>query len=119
MAGRVHRHGRWPAAPITVEVRCEECWRTRLPFHGVPQWQTATLWCSERRLEMDPDATWAGFAFALPPWLPPAVEGRSIAWRYELWATRARRVRDETATLTPLLFEDPACVDGNLTPSGN
>jgi hypothetical protein len=91
---------------MTVEVRCEECWRTRYAFHGVPEWQTATLWRSERPLEMDPDATWTGFAFAVPPGLPPAVEGRSIAWRYELWAKRARRVRDETATLTPLLLED-------------
>jgi hypothetical protein len=41
--------------------------------------------------------------------LPPAVEARTIAWRYELRARR--RVRhwfDETAALTPLLHEDAA-----------
>jgi hypothetical protein len=115
LAGRVHRDQPWPAGPITVEARCEEWWRTQFAFHGIPQWQRATLWRSERQLEMDCDATWERFAFDLPRWLPPAVEGRSIAWRYELWATRARRVRDETAALTPLMFEDAAYLDADQT----
>jgi len=106
LTGRVH-HGRpWLGGPITVEVRCSEWWRTRLAFHGVPQWETAMLWRRDRRLDVDPDATWSGFSFGLPPWLPPAVEAHSIAWRYEVRATRARWLLDETATLTPLVFED-------------
>jgi hypothetical protein len=40
-----------------VEVRTNEWWRTRFAFHGTPQWDTGMLWRSERRLDVDPDAT--------------------------------------------------------------
>jgi hypothetical protein len=55
----------------------------------------------------DPDASWAAFCFTLPDHLPPAVEARTIAWRYELRAQRhVRHWFNETAARTPLLHED-------------
>jgi hypothetical protein len=107
LAGRVHRHGPWPADLIVVVARCEECWRAS-PWaeRGVPQWRSTGLWEHACTLRADPDATWAGFEFQLPDGLPPAIEASTIAWRYELIAKRSvRHWLDETAALTALLHE--------------
>ena len=108
LVGRVHRHGGWPPGPIEVSACCLECWRFRPSSEGgTPQWHASCLWEAEHSLAIDPDAGWAAFDFALPDHLPPAVEARTIAWRYELRAQR--RVRhwfNETAARTPLLHED-------------
>ncbi len=106
IAGRVHRHGAWCPAAIVVRVRCDECWRPRGPAaRGMPYWEARTLWAAERSIRLDPDTRWAPFRFELPPGLPPGVDARTIAWRYELRARRTRTHRpDETAALTPLLF---------------
>lgn len=108
LAGRVHRHGSWPRGTIEVSARCLECWRcTPLSEGRTPQWHASSLWEAERALPIDPDAGWAAFRFELPDDLPPAVEARTIAWRYELRARRhVRHWFDETAALTPLLHED-------------
>jgi hypothetical protein len=67
----------------------------------------SSLWEAEHPLAIDQDAGWAAFCFALPDRLPPAVEARTIAWRYELRAQRTvRHWFNETAALTPLLHED-------------
>jgi hypothetical protein len=106
IAGRVHRHGSWCPTAIVVRVRCDECWRPRGPVaRGMPYWEARTLWAAERSIRLDPETRWAPFSFDVPPGLPPGVEARTIAWRYEV---RARRTRahgpGETAALTPLLF---------------
>jgi hypothetical protein len=110
LAGRVHRHGVWPSGPIGVTAKCLECWRsTPLAEGRTPQWHDACLWEADQQLSLDPDRGWAPFCFQLPDDLPPAVEARTIAWRYELRAQRhVRHWFDETAALTPLLYEDAA-----------
>jgi hypothetical protein len=108
IAGRVHRDGRWCATAIVVRVRCDECWRPAGPAaRGMPYWSGRTLWTAQDRIGVDPDRAWAPFCFRLPPGLPPAIEARTIAWRYELRAQRQRKHRpDETAALTPLLYDE-------------
>jgi hypothetical protein len=106
ITGRIHRHGRWCVKAISVHARCDECWRPAGPAaRGMPYWQTRALWAAEEVVELDPATRWAPFSFHVPPGLPPAVEARTIAWRYELQARRRRAHRpDETAALTPLLY---------------
>ena len=112
IAGRVHRDRELAAGPIIVRARCIEAWREappRIPIlparHSmrVPRWHERTLWSEELVLDGLADAHWAGFEFALPADLPPAVEARSVAWRYEIQARRPLRLRpDECAIAFPL-----------------
>jgi len=109
LAGRAHRHGPWPAGHWRATARCIECWRHPVlhPYPAPPQWDAHPLWEAHQPLRVDPDAHWAPFAFPLPEHLPPAVEGRTIAWRYELLVSRtAHGWLNETAAVTPLLFEE-------------
>jgi hypothetical protein len=114
IAGRVHRHGAWRSGAMTVDVSCREAWR--LPMrgaHGVPSWGGAWLWRHAATLDVDPDATWMPFSLRLPSRLPPAVEARTIAWRYEILVRRrTRHGRDETAARTPLLHEELLPIPG-------
>ena len=110
IAGHIHRHGSWCSRAIVVRGRCDECWRQRGPTaRGAPYWHAQTLWAAEDVIHLDPETRWTPLRFDLPPDLPPAVEARTIAWRYEL---RARLKRnhwpDETAALTPLLYDERA-----------
>jgi hypothetical protein len=109
ITGRVHRDGRWGATAIVVSVGCDECWRAAgPPARGMPYWSARTLWAAQQQLDVDPDRTWAPFSFPLAPQLPPAIEARTIAWRYELRAHARRQHRPaETAALTPLLYDEP------------
>ena len=76
---------------------------------SAPHWRSASLWEQVHPLHIDPDATWAPFAFELPESLPPAVEAATIAWRYELFARRnVPHWFKETAAVTPLLYEHAA-----------
>jgi hypothetical protein len=117
IAGRVHRHGAWRSGAMTVDVSCREAWR--LPVrgtHGVPSWGGAWLWRHAAMLGVDPDATWASFELHLPSRLPPAVEARTIAWRYEILVPRrTRHWPDETAARTPLLHEELLPIPGLTT----
>ena len=71
----------------------------------MPRWHERTLWSQELVLDGLAEAHWAAFEFALPPDLPPAVEARSVAWRYEIQARRPLRLRpDERAIAVPLGF---------------
>jgi hypothetical protein len=110
IAGRVHRHGPWRAGTMTIDVSCRESWR--LPTRsarGVPGWGAGWLWRHIERLEVEPDATWIPFDLPLPALLPPAVEARTIAWRYEIVVRRrARSGLAETAARTLLLHEESA-----------
>jgi hypothetical protein len=112
--GRVHRDGDWPAGGLTVSARCLEAWRVaRQPpplvvrARGGPphRWREETLWDEAIELEGLDDANWRGFRFALPDDLPPAVEARSVAWRYEVEASRPGRLYHvERAVTTPLRY---------------
>jgi hypothetical protein len=107
IVGRIHRHGPWVSDALIVEATCVEAWRALLPtLAGVPHWERRLLWSTEATVETDPDRMWVPFAFDLPAGLPPAVEARSLAWRYEIGARRHTRFGvDECAVITPLLFE--------------
>jgi len=113
IAGRVHRHRSWRPGAIDVTARCLECWRCYvLAGPSPPQWRTCPRWEQAHRLRIDPDATWAPFAFELPDGLPPAVEASTIAWRYELHARRnVPHWFSETAAVTPLLHEHARAID--------
>ena len=107
--GRIHRHGPWASEALIVEATCVEAWRALLPtLAGVPHWERRLLWSAEATVETDQDRMWVPFAFEVPEGLPPAVEARALAWRYEISARRHTRFGvDEYAVLTPLLFESP------------
>jgi len=107
LAGRIHRHDRRATGPIRVKARCLECWRCpALTSPLPPQWDASPLWEHAVQLRIDPDATWAPFAFHFPDRLPLAVEASTIAWRYELLAQRnVPHWFNETAAVTPLLHE--------------
>jgi hypothetical protein len=107
VSGRLHRHGRWMPGALRVEICCVETWRTAAPTLGaMPHWDRDVLWSAEAAVDPDPDRTWVPFAFDIPAGLPPAVEGHTLAWRYELSACRHTRIGlGEYAVLTPVLFE--------------
>jgi hypothetical protein len=114
IAGRVHRDRELPPGPIIVRARCIEAWREappRVPLlparHSMrlPRWYDRTLWSSEQVLEGLAGAHWVRFEFALPAGLPPAVEARTVAWRYEIEARRPLRLRyDERAVAVPIRY---------------
>jgi hypothetical protein len=114
LAGRVHRDRDWPGGNVVVRVRCSESWRPPLPRAPLAlatrrapplRWVEHALWEQETRLGSLADAHWVPFDFELPEGLPPALEARSIAWRYEIEARRCRRLRmSERALLTPLRY---------------
>jgi hypothetical protein len=108
IAGRVHHRCERHSSRITVSASCAESWRPGGPAaRGMPFWPARNLWEAIETVELHPGECWARFAFELPVALPPAVEARMIAWRYELRARRQVRYRpDETAALTPLLYEE-------------
>ena len=110
LSGRLHRHRRWTRGPLTVELCSVESWRTPAPTLGaMPHWERDVLWSARTTVETDPDRTWVPFAFDIPDDLPPAVEAHTLAWRYELSASRRTRIGiDEYALLTPVLFETGA-----------
>jgi hypothetical protein len=112
IGGRVHRDRELSPGPIVVRARCIEAWREappRVPLlpanrsMQLPRWHERTLWSQELVLDGLAEAHWAGFEFALPDDLPPAVEARSVAWRYEIEARRPLRLRfDERAIAVPI-----------------
>ncbi|MDX6618877.1 MAG: hypothetical protein QOK36_1263 [Gaiellales bacterium] len=114
IAGRVHRDREFAAGPIIVRARCMEAWREappRVPIlpatrsMRLPRWHERTLWSQEIVLDGLAEAHWAPFGFELPAGLPPAVEARAVAWRYEVEARRPLRLRpDERAIAVPLGF---------------
>jgi hypothetical protein len=113
IAGRVHRDRDWPGGRLEVRVRCCEAWRPRIPAGSTvilsrrsapPRWHEQVLWQDSADLGPLHDR-WLGFSFELPEHLPPAIEARSLAWRYEVEARRPTRFRlAERALLTPLAY---------------
>jgi hypothetical protein len=109
IAGRLHHDGGLRSSRVAVSACCAESWRPKGPAaRGMPYWPARMLWRETVEVVLDADSTWAPFEFRLPGALPPAVEARTFAWRYELRARRHARYRwpDETAALTPLLYEE-------------
>ncbi|MGZ4482570.1 MAG: hypothetical protein ACXVY5_10220 [Gaiellales bacterium] len=109
ITGRVHLHDVHRVESLTVTVRCYETWRTS---HSVwtarhpPLWSDARLWQAEVEVATDPDRTWVPFHFDLPEDAPPAVEARTLGWRYEIEARRpVRFAPDERGVVTLLRFE--------------
>lgn len=110
--GRVHVHRAPAGGRLVASVRCIESWRMsprpgRLVLmsraNAIPLWRQRVTF--EHWLELEPldDAHWRAFSFDLPDGLPPAVEARSIAWRYEIEARRSVRIgTDDRALITPL-----------------
>jgi hypothetical protein len=106
--GRVHVADRASRA-VDVIARCEETWRTNFRVRNhrhPPLWRTESLWHDTITVECESDRRWQPFAFAIPPGLPPAVEGYIMCWRYEIEARRQARVGPaERAVITPLRFD--------------
>jgi hypothetical protein len=110
--GRVHLDRAPAGGRLLASVRCVESWRVsprpgRLVLmsraNAIPLWRHRV--CFEECVELESldDAHWRAFSFALRDGLPPAVEARTIAWRYEVEARRSVRIGpDDRAMLTPL-----------------
>jgi len=111
VSGRVHANGDRLPDGLVVGCRCQEAWRLdgRGRFRNInapPLWHHVTLWEERTDAEWREGAHWAAFAFDLPAGLPPAIEGRSIAFRYEIEAsTRGRLGLRERAAETPIGFD--------------
>jgi hypothetical protein len=122
ITGRVHRDRELAAGPIVVRARCVETWREAPPLIPIvpanrsmrmPRWHERTLWSNELVLDGLAEAHWVGFSFDLPAGLPPAVEARSVAWRYEIEARRPLRLwPDERAVAVPLGYRAMLLVPG-------
>jgi hypothetical protein len=114
--GRVHVDRSPAPGRLVAIVRCLESWRVTPPpgrwivrgrGNAIPQWRHATWYEQQIALEPLGAAHWRAFAFDLPSCLPPAVEARSIAWRYEVEVRRAVRFGfDDRAVITPLGYVD-------------
>jgi len=109
LTGRVHADRGRPEEGVLVCARLLECWRIDRGWNvrHQPMWRDAPLWESGEMLTDWPQqGTWAGFEFQLPGGLPPAVEGRLLAWRYEVEARRpVRFAPDQRAVVTPIGFQ--------------
>jgi hypothetical protein len=110
--GRVHVDRAPAPGRLVASVRCVESWRVTprpgrwiLQSRGnqIPLWRHSVWFEEQAELEPLDGAHWRAFAFALPDWLPPAVEARSIEWRYEVEVRRSVRLGpDDRAVITPL-----------------
>jgi hypothetical protein len=123
--GRVHVDRSPAPGRLRATVRLLESWRvTPRPgrwilqsrANGLPLWRHSIWFEAHTELEPVDAAHWRGFAFDLPDWLPPAIEARSIAWRYEIAVRRSVRLGpDDRAVITPLAFVDVTSFAGPRT----
>jgi len=107
LSGRAHLQPNHPIQPEAAVVRCMESWRVdrSLKPNRPPVWRIALLWEQAAALDWSQPGTWVPFSFRLPSGLPPAFEGRTVAWRYEIELRRRRRFRlAHRAVLTPTGF---------------
>ena len=86
-----------------------ECWRIQRSWNAAiqPLWRDDVVWESAPvELRWPRQRHWVPFGFRLPAVLPPAVEGRLLAWRYEVEPRRPVRLAfDQRAVLTPIGFQ--------------
>ena len=123
--GRVERRGaRHDRRPIFVRVRCLAAWldvapqllgRKRLLSwttygdirnRGVPVWLDEEVFIEGAEIGPLEEANWQHFAFDLPEWVPRALEGTFVAFRWRVEARRPRLVGGDVAAL-PLLIAEP------------
>jgi hypothetical protein len=106
---RVHAEQGLDEGRVVVVARFEEAWRTNLRLRNrrhPPLWRSRSLWQEQATVELGSDRRWYPCSFDIPVGLPPAVEGRTLAWRYGIDARRApRRGVPDHAALTPLRFD--------------
>ena len=109
LRGRVHGDDTHTPPGMVVLARLLECWRVDRGWNVryQPMWRDTSLWESDPfHADWLDGATWAPFEFAVPPGLPPGVEGRLLAWRYEVEARRPSRfVPAQRAVVTPIGFQ--------------
>jgi hypothetical protein len=111
VAGRVHLRPGQTGSALEITCRCLEAWRTNgrgwvRNLRHPPLWRTVSIWSQSAPTEWPIGQNWAAFRFTLPDRLPPAVEARSIAWRYEVEVRRRIRLApDDVAIATPVGFE--------------
>lgn len=107
MSGRAHLQPGRDLRPQSAVARCMESWRLdrSIKPNRPPVWHIGVLWEESVPIEWLLPGTWAPFAFGLPEGLPPAFEGRMMAWRYEVELRRRRRLGlVHRAVLTPTGF---------------
>lgn len=109
LTGRIHRDAGSDHRDFTITAACGEFWCTNYRFRPRRSpllWDMATLWSETEAVSLKGDDHWGPFQFEIPDGLPPATEGRVIAWRYSIEARAgAQRVFTAHAVLTPLRFE--------------
>jgi hypothetical protein len=87
-------------------------WILQSRANGIPIWRHEVWFEEHADLEPLDTVHWRAFAFDLPEWLPPAVEARSIAWRYEVEVRRSVRLGpDDRAVITPLGYIDVSSIE--------
>jgi hypothetical protein len=110
--GRLHTQAACERGLFGVVVQCHESWRTNLRFRNwraPPLWRGRSVWRADAAVEVVPGRNWYPFGFAIPVGLPPAFEGLSIAWRYQIEVRRKARLPvSDHAVVTPLRFD--ACI---------
>jgi hypothetical protein len=107
VSGRAHLQPGRELRPQSAVARCMESWRLdrSIKPNRPPVWHIGVLWEETVPLDWSQPGTWAPFAFRLPDGLPPAFEGRMMAWRYEVELRRRRRFGlTHRAVLTPTGF---------------
>jgi hypothetical protein len=109
LRGRVHGDDAQTPPGMLAMARLLECWRVDRGWNVryQPMWREKCLWEAEPApAEWLEGSTWAPFEFAVPPGMPPGVEGRLLAWRYEVEARRPSRfVPAQRAVVTPIGFQ--------------
>ena len=123
--GRVEaREGRRDPRPVTVAVKCLASWLDVSPqlvgqkpffridtywelrMRAVPIWIDDEVWLERWEIGHLGETNWLHFALELPPELPRAFEGTFVSFRWQVAASRPRRIGRETASL-PLLLAEP------------
>jgi hypothetical protein len=107
VSGRAHLQPGHELHPQAAVARCMESWRLdrSIKPNRPPTWHIGVLWEEAVPIDWSQPGTWAPFGFQLPEGLPPAFEGRMMAWRYEVELRRRRRFGlTQRAVLTPTGF---------------
>ena len=109
LSGRIHRDAGSDHRAFLITAACAEFWCTNYRFRPRRSpllWDSVTLWSASESVSLEADHHWGPFHFGIPSGLPPATEGRVIAWRYSIEArAEAQRVFRAHAVLTPIRFE--------------
>jgi hypothetical protein len=124
--GRVERRSEgYDRRPVFVRVRCLAAWldlppqlvgRKRLLSwsaygdirnRAVPVWLDEEVFMEGAEVGPLEQVNWQHFAFDLPGWLPRALEGTFVAFRWRIEARRPRLIGSDVAAV-PLLIREPS-----------